>query len=74
MRLTDMAIILIVAALFCDHATASESRKVIARHWLDTRMPELRRLHEQVCSGDRLTLTEFETLAGPAPVMEPVMA
>ena len=41
---------------------------------LDTRMPELHRIREQICSGDRLTLTEFETLAGPGPEMEPVMA
>jgi alkylation response protein AidB-like acyl-CoA dehydrogenase len=73
-KLTDMAIILIVGALFCDHALTDESRKVMARHWLDTRMPELHRLRQQVCSGDRLTLTAFDTLAGPVPEMEPVMA
>ena len=73
-KLTDMAIILIVGALFCDHATTDESRKTMARHWLNTRMPELHRNRQQICSGDRLTLTEFDTLAGPVPEMEPAMA
>ncbi|MCP3904328.1 MAG: acyl-CoA dehydrogenase [Planctomycetes bacterium] len=73
-KLTDMAIILIVGALFCDHATTDETRVVFARHWLDTRMPDLHRHRQQICSGDRLTLAEFDTLAGPVPEMEPAMA
>lgn len=68
--LTDMAIILIVGALFCDHAAADASRKVLARHWLDSRMPDLRRHQERICSGTRLTLSAFDTLAGPAMEIE----
>jgi alkylation response protein AidB-like acyl-CoA dehydrogenase len=73
-KLNDMAIILIVASLFCNHAVTVEERRILARHWLDTRMPELERCRQQICSGDRLTLTEFDALAGPVPEMEPVMA
>jgi len=68
--LTDMAIILIVGALFCDHATADASRKVLARHWLDSRIPDLHRHRERICSGTRLALSEFETIAGPTMEIE----
>ncbi|MCC7390547.1 MAG: acyl-CoA dehydrogenase family protein [Phycisphaerales bacterium] len=68
--LTDMAIILLVGALFCNHAAADAARKVLARHWLDSRMPDLRRHRERICSGTRLTLREFEALAGPAAEVE----
>jgi alkylation response protein AidB-like acyl-CoA dehydrogenase len=68
--LTDMAIILIVAALFCDHAAAEPSRKVLARHWLDSRVPDLRRHRERICSGTRLQLSAFDALAGPAVEIE----
>ncbi len=69
-RLTDMAIYLIVAALFADHATAKESKKVILHRWLATKMPELKMNHEFILSGERSPMTDFETLAGPLPVVE----
>ncbi len=62
-KIVDMALMLLIGALFCDHATASEKRKVLARHWLDTRMPMLRGLRDAVCSGKRLILSDFDTLA-----------
>jgi len=69
-RLTDMAIYLIVAALFADQATAKESKKVILHRWLATKMPELKMNHEFILSGERSPMTDFETLAGPLPVVE----
>lgn len=65
--LVDMAIDLIVGALFCDQATSSERKRVVAEHWIGTKMPEVHMLRERVCSGEQLVLTEFETLAGEAP-------
>ena len=69
-KLTDMAIHIIVAALFCDHATAREPKKAVAQYWLNTRMPALRMLRDQVCSGDLAVVDDFEALAGPVPVAE----
>ena len=69
-RLTDMAIYLIVAALFADQATAKESKKIILHRWLATKMPELKMNHEFILSGERSPMTDFETLAGPLPVVE----
>jgi len=69
-KLVDMAIYLIVAALFCDHATADETKLAAAKHWLAWRLPEVRMLREKVCSGDTQIVDEFEALAGPVPVAE----
>ncbi len=69
-RLVDIAIYLVVAAVFCDHATASEKKLAVAKYWLSWRMPEARCLAEQIRSGDRSAVDKFETLAGPVPVVE----
>ena len=69
-RLVDIGVYLVVAALMCDHATVSDKKLTLAKYWLSWRMPEIRMLTEQVCSGDDLVVSEFETLAGPVPVAE----
>ncbi len=69
-KLVDMAIDLVVAALFCDHATASPKKLAVAKRWMADRMPRVRMLKEQICSGETTTLTDFETLAGPLPVAD----
>ena len=69
-KLADMAIYLLVASLFCDHATASDKKLSVARRWVADRMPQIRMLKEQVCSGESSALTEFETLACQLPVAE----
>ena len=61
-KLVDIAIYLVVASLFCDQATAKESKKVTASYWLSLKMPEIRKLVEQICSGDQHVLTESEAL------------
>jgi len=69
-KLVDMALYLIVAALFCDHATAGETKRAVARRWLAWRMPEVRMDAEMITSGDTQIVEEFEILAGPVPVVE----
>ena len=69
-KLVDMGVALIVGALFCDQATANEAKLTVARRWLAAKMPELRMNKELICSGDRSVMTDFETLAGPVPVVE----
>ncbi|MDY7011706.1 MAG: acyl-CoA dehydrogenase family protein [Planctomycetota bacterium] len=69
-RLVDMAIFLIVGAIFADQATASETKKTVLHRWLATKMPELRMDHEFITSGERTPMTDFEALAGPVPVVE----
>jgi len=69
-RLVDMAIALLVGALFCDQATASETKLAVARRWLAVKLPEFRMNRERICTGDRTVMTDFATLAGPLPVVE----
>jgi len=69
-KLVDMAVYLIVAALLCDHAAASDRKLAVAKYWLSWRMPELRMLREQICSGDLAVVNDFEALAGPVPVAD----
>jgi len=66
-RLVDIGVYLVVAALFCDHAVASEAKRDVARYWLAWRMPEVRMLKERICSGEMLAVQSFQTLAGPVP-------
>ena len=69
-KLVDMGIALVVAALFCDAATASDKKLAVARRWLAAKMPELRMNKEMILTGDRSIIRDFETLAGPVPVGE----
>jgi hypothetical protein len=69
-KLVDIGVILVVAVLFCDHATAADRKKAVARRWLADKMPEVRKNVEQICSGDLSVVKEFEALAGPVPAAE----
>ncbi len=69
-KLVDIATDLVIAALFCNHATASDKKLAVARRWLNERIPRLHMLKEQIYSGDTSTLDDFETLVGPLPKAE----
>ncbi len=69
-KLVDIGVYLVVAALFCEHATASDRKKAVARRWLADKMPEIRKNVEQITSGDLSVVEDFEALAGPVPVTE----
>ncbi|MFB3893078.1 MAG: acyl-CoA dehydrogenase family protein [Phycisphaerae bacterium] len=69
-KLVDIALYLIVAALFCDQATASDKKLAVAKRWLTEKMPVIRMLKEQAMSGDTAIVNDFETLAGPVPLAE----
>lgn len=68
-RLVDMAVYLLVGALFADQATASEKKLAVLKYWLSWRLPEIRMLHEQVIGGDTYVVEAFEDIAGPVPVL-----
>lgn len=69
-KLVDIGVYLVIAALFCDHATASDRKKAVARRWLADKMPEVRKNAEQITSGDLSVVEQFEVLAGPVPAAE----
>lgn len=66
-RMVDMALTLIIGAMFCDHAVADESRVPILRYWIGTRGVELNRNKELILSGEQSILEDFDALAGPVP-------
>ena len=65
-KIVDMACTLVVAALLCKHAAASERKLAVMQHWLAVKMPELRMNRDLVCSGDEAVLGQFETLVDGA--------
>ena len=62
-KLVDMACALVIAALLCGQAAASERKLAVAGRWLAVKLPELRMNRDLVCSGDERTIAEFEALA-----------
>jgi hypothetical protein len=64
-KLVDAAIDVICGYLFLRDAQWSEHKAACARRWIVARMPRVRLLRELIGSGDRSTMTEFETLVGP---------
>jgi len=69
-KLVDMAIALLVGYWFCLQGLASQTKQRVARRWVDTRMPEVVKLHSMILSGDRSTISEFDVLAAPVPVAD----
>ena len=63
-RVMDMACTVIVAALLCAQAAASERKLPAARRWLAAKMPEVEMNARLVCSGDDSVITQFDALAG----------
>ncbi len=69
-KLVDTAIAVVVGALFCDQATAKQSKMAVAQRWLAAKLPEMKMNRELICSGDRSIISQFADLAGPVPVIE----
>lgn len=69
-KLVDIGVYLVIASLFCDHATGSPKKLLVAKRWLADKMPHIRMNQEQILSGNTLSVTEFDTLAGPVPVLD----
>jgi hypothetical protein len=69
-KLVDNAIYLLVGALLADEAATDEGRIPLLKYWLHWRLPEIEMNNKQIATGELLAVEEFETLAGPVPVVE----
>jgi alkylation response protein AidB-like acyl-CoA dehydrogenase len=69
-KLVDMAIYMVIGSLFCQQAMSSAKKLSVAKRWLADKMPQVRMLKEQACSGDQCVINDFDVLAGPVPVAE----
>jgi 3-(methylthio)propanoyl-CoA dehydrogenase len=66
-KLVDSAIAIIAGHLFLGQAALNDRKKAVARRFIATHLPNIRRDVELICSGDRSPLEEYATLAGPLP-------
>ena len=64
-RLVDSAIAILAGHLLLQHAAKNDRKKAVARRFIDSRMADIRRDTDVVCSGDTAPLSEYELLAGP---------
>ncbi|HUU81868.1 MAG TPA: acyl-CoA dehydrogenase family protein [Phycisphaerae bacterium] len=68
-KLVDAAATVLIGHLLLRQATANERKRHVARRFIETGLPTLRRDIELVCSGDKSVIEDYETLAGPPPVV-----
>jgi alkylation response protein AidB-like acyl-CoA dehydrogenase len=66
-RLVDSAIATLVGHLFLRQAETNERKQRVARRYIESNLPTIRRDIALVCSGDVSALEELATLAGPPP-------
>jgi 3-(methylthio)propanoyl-CoA dehydrogenase len=64
-KLVDAAAAVLIGHLFLRQAEANDRKRLVARRFIDTHLPTIRRDIELVCSGDQAPLAEFEAIAGP---------
>ena len=81
--LVDIAIDIIIGYLFCDQASSSvdmevavdgggtvkmtERKKAVARRFITKNVPKINAKSDAICSGDKSTFKDYETLVGPVP-------
>ena len=68
-KLVDGAITVIVGHLLLAQALDSERKRHVARRFIETGLPTIRRDIELVLSGDKSVVEDYETLAGAPPVL-----
>jgi len=66
-RLVDAAIVVLVGHLLLDQASVNDRKKIIARRFIETNLPTLRRDIEMILSGDETPLRDYDLIAGPPP-------
>ncbi len=66
-KLVDSAIALLVGHLFIQQAVKNDRKKAVARRFIDTRLATLRGDVDQILSGDKAALEQYDLIAGPVP-------
>ena len=68
-KLVDSAAVVIIGHLLLSQAAANDRKRRVARRFIESSLPTVRRNIDLVLSGDKSVLEEYETLAGPVPTM-----
>jgi alkylation response protein AidB-like acyl-CoA dehydrogenase len=66
-KLVDCAIAIICGHLFLKQGLNSERKRAVAKRYIETQLPNIKRDVELICSGDRSVMDQYEVLAGPLP-------
>ena len=69
-RLVDAAIIVIVGHLFLGQGAKNDRKKRVARRFIETQLPVLDMLCEQILAHDTTAVDEYALLAGPVPAKD----
>ena len=64
-KLVDAAATLLIGHLLLRQAEANDRKRLVARRFIESQLPTIRRDIDHVCSGDQTPLDEFEAIAGP---------
>lgn len=64
-KLVDSAAAVLIGHLFLRQAETDERKRLVARRFIESELPTIRRDIDRVLSGDKSPLSEFETIAGP---------
>jgi alkylation response protein AidB-like acyl-CoA dehydrogenase len=68
-KLVDSAAAIIIGHLLLRQAAASERKRHVARRFIETSLPTIKRDIELVRSGDQSVMEHFDALAGPPPAV-----
>jgi 3-(methylthio)propanoyl-CoA dehydrogenase len=66
-KIVDSAITVLVGHFLLQQGAVNERKRQVARRFIETRLPVLQSDVEQIRSGDRSAIEQYETLAGPVP-------
>ncbi len=66
-KLVDSAIAVLVGHLFLGQAAKNARKKAVAKRFIDTRLSDIRRDIELICSGDTTAMSQYDVIAGPVP-------
>ncbi len=66
-KLVDAAAAVFIGHLLLRQAVDNERKQHVARRFIESSLPSVRRDIDLVCSGDKSVMEQYETLAGPVP-------
>ena len=66
-RIVDAAITLMIGHILLQHSAGNERKRLVAKRFIETRIPVLKSDLALVQSGDKMVMSDYATLAGPLP-------
>jgi len=67
-KLVDAAIVVLIGHLFLKQGAVNDRKKALAKRYIETSLPTVRRDLELILSGDQSAISDYELIAGPPPV------